>query len=108
MRQALFVITVVLLSASCTSRKNPADEFPTDYPSSYQATDTVVVDTVKQRPETVDAPKASTTTGNASYGGHHQSKQLDNMRGFDPASEDDIDDNGMQRYFDANDDEAWD
>jgi len=32
----------------------------------------------------------------------------DNMRGFDPASEDDMDDNGMQRYFDANDDEAWD
>ena len=30
------------------------------------------------------------------------------MRGFDPASEDDMDDNGMQRYFDANDDEAWD
>ena len=30
------------------------------------------------------------------------------MRGFDPASEDDMYDNGMQRYFDANDDEAWD
>ena len=30
------------------------------------------------------------------------------MRGFDPASEDDMDDHGMQRYFDANDDEAWD
>ena len=28
--------------------------------------------------------------------------------GWDPASEDDMDDNGMQRYFDANDDEAWD
>ena len=30
------------------------------------------------------------------------------MRGFDPASEDDMEGNGMQRYFDANDDEAWD
>jgi len=29
------------------------------------------------------------------------------MRGFDPASEDDMDDNGMQRYFDANDEETW-
>ena len=25
-----------------------------------------------------------------------------------PASEDDMDDNGMQRYFDANDEDAWD
>lgn len=37
-----------------------------------------------------------------------KSTKYDNMRGFDPASEDDMDDNGMQRYFDANDDEAWD
>ena len=38
----------------------------------------------------------------------HHGSNFDNMRGFDPASEDDMDDNGMQRYFDANDDEAWD
>ena len=31
----------------------------------------------------------------------------DNMRGFDPASEDDMDDNGMTRYIEANDEEAW-
>lgn len=30
------------------------------------------------------------------------------MRGFDPASEDDMDDNGMSRYMEANDDEGWD
>ena len=38
----------------------------------------------------------------------HKSSGYDNMRGFDPASEDDMEDNRMQRYFDANDDEAWD
>ena len=31
----------------------------------------------------------------------------DNMRGFDPASEDDMDDNGMSRYMDNNDEEGW-
>ena len=35
-------------------------------------------------------------------------KESDNMRGFDPASEDDMDDNGMSRYMEANDEEAWD
>ena len=32
----------------------------------------------------------------------------DNMRGFDPASEDDMEDNGMSRYLDDDDDEGWD
>lgn len=29
------------------------------------------------------------------------------MRGFDPASEDDLDDNGMNRYMENNDEEGW-
>ena len=36
---------------------------------------------------------------------HHEP---DNMRGFDPASEDDMDDNGMSRYMENNDEEGWD
>lgn len=35
-------------------------------------------------------------------------KKSDNMRGFDPASEDDMDDNGMSRYMENTDDEGWD
>ena len=31
----------------------------------------------------------------------------DNMRGFDPASEDDMDDNGMSRYMENDDEEGW-
>jgi hypothetical protein len=30
------------------------------------------------------------------------------MHGFDPASENDMDDNGMGRYMENNDDEGWD
>ena len=36
---------------------------------------------------------------------HHEP---DNMRGFDPASEDDMDDNGMSRYMENNDEVGWD
>ena len=32
----------------------------------------------------------------------------DNMRRWDPASEDDSDDNGMSRYMENNDEEGWD
>ena len=45
-------------------------------------------------------PDRSATKGDAC-----QSK---NMRGFDPASEDDMDDNGMSWYMENNDDEGWD
>ncbi len=32
----------------------------------------------------------------------------DNMRGWDPASEDDMPDNGMGRYSENNDERGWD
>ena len=31
----------------------------------------------------------------------------DNMRGFDTASEDDMDDNGMSRSMETNEEEGW-
>ena len=37
-----------------------------------------------------------------------KSMKYDNMRGFDPASEDDMDDNSMSRYMENNDEEGWD
>ena len=42
------------------------------------------------------------------YARNHFQKEPDNMRGFDPASEDDMDDNGMSRYMENNDEEGWD
>lgn len=38
---------------------------------------------------------------------YSHSSTTDNMRGFDPASEDDMDDNGMSRYMENNDEEGW-
>ena len=43
-----------------------------------------------------------------SHSNNREEKDLDNMRGFDPASEDDMDDNGMSRYIENNDEEGWD
>lgn len=40
---------------------------------------------------------------------HHEARiHHIGMRHFDPASEDDMDDNGMSRFMDSNDDEGWD
>lgn len=48
----------------------------------------------------------SSSTGIGSYSSNRDD-DYDNMRGFDPASEDDMDDNGMSRYMENNDEEGW-
>ena len=69
-----------------------------------------------------DKPSDSTTTSETRPAGTNNrtpstsasgsiqpaASETDNMRGFDPASEDDMDDNGMSRYMENNDDEGWD
>jgi hypothetical protein len=47
--------------------------------------------------------KSSSTASSHS----HKSSEYDNMRGFDPASEDDMEDNGMSRYMENNDEKGW-
>lgn len=36
-----------------------------------------------------------------------EEEEEDNMRGFDPRSEDDLEDNGLSRYMENNDEEGW-
>ena len=40
--------------------------------------------------------------------GKNDSRRSDNMRGWDPASEDDSDENGMDRYMENDDERGWD
>lgn len=40
--------------------------------------------------------------------GKKDSRRSDNMRGWDPASEDDSDENGMDRYMENDDERGWD
>ena len=56
-----------------------------------------------------EVPKTAVPTSISSSSSHsYKSSSCDNMRGFDPASEDDMNDNGMSRYMENNDDEGWD
>jgi len=105
MKHLQYIILVFSLFAeSCSNRKAPEDSalqdyYPVDTLSVSTKTDTIVEEGSHEEPAKVPY---------SSHRSYHSDKELDNMRGFDPASEDDMDDNGMQRYFDANDEEAWD
>ena len=98
------ILGLVLFAVSCSNRKGTEDsrlqeDFPIDTLSAPAKTDTIIYDKPHEEP---------TKVSSSSHRSYHSDKVLDNMRGFDPASEEDMDDNGMQRYYDANDEEAWD
>lgn len=74
----------------------------------------VLPDTSTYVPDTIgvfenEKPKAksgkSKSVKSASSSSHHSSS-YDNMRGFDPASEDDTEDNGLSRYMENNDNDG--
>ena len=71
--------------------------------------ETQVVDTVNRVEECqkTGEEKASSKPASSSSSRAHKPSSYDNMRGFDPASEDDRDDNGMSRYMENNDEEGW-
>ena len=90
---------------SCTSRKNSNDVYVSDMDS------VAVMDSMRP-----DLPPPHPDSGR--FDGHRPPPpprgkgrpphKPDNMRGFDPASEDDMEDNGMSRYMENNDEEGWD
>ena len=69
-----------------------------------------VVDTVPDMSDSTAIDKEEKPVKIPSYSSssHAESYERDDdMTGFDPASEDDMDDNGMDRYFDNYDEEGW-
>ena len=119
MKKSKFIIYAafaMLFMGACNSRKSGNDVSQSD------AEDVMVSDSI--RPDTLHHPSPDEfedrhmppppPDGRGFDGpppppphgkGHHKP---DNMRGFDPASEDDMDDNGMSRYMENNDEEGWD
>ena len=108
MRISFGILSFALLLLSCQN-KGRQEYSPTltetQSEESYHQPDTAVIEEVKDQQEEVKASSAPTSSSSSRS---HESSNYDNMRGFDPASEDDIDDNGMSRYMENNDDEGWD
>ncbi len=85
MKYIPIILLIAFLFAACGNRKGGKNEAPIDGGHGI-GIDTATVNEIK----------------------HSEYHKPDNMRGFDPASEDDMDDNGMTRYMEVNDEEGWD
>ena len=108
MKKTFGILAVLLLLLACGNKgkqKYSPKLVETQSEESYQQPDTAVTEEVKERQEEV---KVQSTPTSFSSSRSHKSSNYDNMRGFDPASEDDMDDNGMSRYMENNDEEGWD
>lgn len=108
MKKTFGILAVLLLLLACGNKgkqKYSPTLTETQSEESYQQPDTAVTEEVKERQEEV---KVQSTPTSFSSSRSYESDDYDNMRGFDPASEDDMDDNGMSRYMENNDEEGWD
>ena len=119
MNKFVAFICVVLLSVLITGCKGchqvPPSDVKEGWGETYQKekSDTLkpykIVTPGKDRKEKKEerARGHGSSSDSGSYSSSRDEEDYDNMRGFDPASEDDMDDNGMSRYMDNNDEEGW-
>ena len=117
MKHTPIIIIATLLLLSCGNGKGGKTDAPYDGGPGI-GIDTETVNRIQQyedserktEPEKeVKEPASPSSHSSRSFSSSREDDDdYDNMRGFDPASEDDMDDNGMSRYMENNDDEGWD
>ena len=102
----LCVMSLFLLSCGNNSRQTEPIIYDDNPIVDQVESDTLAPAVQNEAPKVEKEPSVSASSSPSSRS--HKSSSYDNMRGFDPASEDDMDDNGMSRYMENNDEEGWD
>ena len=110
MMNRYIIIGVALLVLSCGNGKGGKINEPYDGGHGI-GIDTARVNEIVRYEDSLRAAESlndASKTVLPSSSSKHEYNEPDNMRGFDPASEDDMDDNGMSRYMENNDEKGWD
>ena len=101
----IIIIGVALLVLSCGNGKGGKTNEPYDGGHGI-GIDTMTVHEIERYEESTPAKEpvneSPKTVSPSSSSSRKTYKEPDDMRDFDPASEDDMDDNGMTRYMEAN------
>ena len=112
MKKLGLIFTAVVLLLSCGNKtKNdlPSSDVEEGWGERYQKE---LEDSLAKEKALHDEPVKETVTNPTSVSNSSGSSRVhrssDNMRGFDPASEDDMEDNGLRRFMENNDEEGWD
>ena len=105
----IFTAVVILLSCGNKAKSDlPLSDVEEGWGERYQKEleDSLAREKALKDEPAKDAVKTMSVSRSSGSSEVHGSS--DNMRGFDPASEDDMEDNGMRRFMENNDEEGWD
>ena len=104
------LITLMLIFFACGKRSRQAEPLIFDDQPVVELSDsnTISTNVQNERNKNDEISSSPVKSSPSTSSRHHKSSEYDNMRGFDPASEDDTEDNGMRRYMENNDEEGWD
>ena len=102
------ILMLVLLCLACNNKNRQTEPIIYDDKSIVEQAEHDTLSSTNPEESPKIEVKPSTPVSSSSSSRPHKSSDYDNMRGFDPASEDDMDDNGMSRYMENNDEEGWD
>ena len=115
MKKYVIIIASALLLLSCNENRNrrvqqimrEAEERAEGKVSDDSSSERVATEVIHDTIIVGDFPDSPRRPAPPSSVRPQRRANDDNMRGFDPASEDDLDDNGMRRYMENNDEEGW-
>ena len=104
------MITLMLTFLACGNKSRQAEPIVYDDQPEVELSDSDTISTTVQNEgnKVEEIPSSPVKSSSSTSSRYHESSVYDNMRGFDPSSEDDMDDNGMSRYMENNDEEGWD
>ena len=111
MKQYVIIIASALLLLSCNENRNRRVQRVMDDVGCRMSEDSsgegVTPDVIHDTIIVGDFPDSPRRPAPSSSVRPQRRGNDDNMRGFDPPSEDDMDDNGMSRYMENYDEEGW-
>ena len=111
MKKIRLVSAVILMVTfiSCGNKSRQAEPIIYDEQPEVELSDPdTISSSVQDEGNKVEEIPSSPVKSSSTASSHsHKSSEYDNIRGFDPASEDDMEDNGMSRYMENNDEEGW-
>ena len=111
MKKIRLVSAVILMVTfiSCGNKSRQAEPIIYDEQPEVELSDPdTISSSVQDEGNKVEEIPSSPVKSSSTASSHsHKSSEYDNMRGFDLASEDDMEDNGMSRYMENNDEEGW-
>ena len=111
MKKIRLVSAVILMVTfiSCGNKSRQAEPIIYDDQPEVELSDPdTISSSVQDEGNKVEEIPSSPVKSSSTASSHsHKSSEYDNIRGFDPASEDDMEDNGMSRYMENNDEEGW-